>query len=142
MRINLTSVEETEHLEQIQKMIKSIFPKYTVTVIPNKYATEKGKAEVKAYIKKYNEEHREEINRKRRERYAKQKETKQNHDKKSKKEKGEVTKVKKKPKRKFLLENEGNVKDFAEYIITREYELNEKKDDKQFCKKYCERYYR
>lgn len=49
MRIQLTSVEESKKAEQIEHIIKSIFPKYTVTVIPNKYATEKGKAEVQAY---------------------------------------------------------------------------------------------
>lgn len=73
MRVNLTSVEESKHAEQIQKLIKSVFPDYSVVVIPNKYATEKGKAEVKAYQKEYNEKNREMINRKRRERYARQK---------------------------------------------------------------------
>lgn len=73
MRIQLTSVEESRKAEQIQKIVKSMFPNYSVVVIPNKYATEKGKAEVKAYQKMYNEKNREMINRKRRERYARQK---------------------------------------------------------------------
>lgn len=74
MRIYLTSVEETKKMEQIQHLVKSLFPNYSVVTIPNKYATEKGKAEVKAYQKKYNIEHRDEINRKRRERYKRKKE--------------------------------------------------------------------
>lgn len=73
MRIYLTSVEESRKTEQIQKIVKSMFPDYSVAVIPNKYATEKGKAEVKAYQKMYNEKNREMVNRKRRERYARQK---------------------------------------------------------------------
>lgn len=68
MRIQLTSVEESEKAEQIQKIIKSLFPNYTVTVIPNKYATEKGKAEVKAYQKAYYENNKETILAKKRER--------------------------------------------------------------------------
>ena len=48
MRIYLTSVEETKKMEQIQHLVKSLFPNYSVVTIPNKYATEKGKAEVKA----------------------------------------------------------------------------------------------
>lgn len=73
MRIQLTSVEESKKAEQIQKIVKSMFPNYTVVVIPNKYATEKGKAEVKAYQKEYNRKNRDMINQKRRERYKRQK---------------------------------------------------------------------
>lgn len=73
MRIQLTSVEETKNIDKIQKMIKSIFPNYTVTVIPNKYATEKGRQEVLEYTKEYNRKNRELINQKRRERYQRQK---------------------------------------------------------------------
>ena len=51
MRIQLTSVEESKKAEQIEHIIKSIFPKYTVTVIPNKYATEKGKQKCKHIIR-------------------------------------------------------------------------------------------
>lgn len=73
MRIYLTSVEESQKANEILKLVKNIFPNYTVRVIPNKYATEKGKEEVKAYQKQYNEKNREKINQKRRERYQKQK---------------------------------------------------------------------
>lgn len=76
MRIQLTSVEESEKAEQIQKIIKSLFPNYTVTVIPNKYATEKGKAEVKAYQKAYYENNKETILAKKRERDFRKKEEK------------------------------------------------------------------
>lgn len=68
MRINLTSVEESKKADQIQKIIKSIFPNYTVTVIPNKYATEKGKQEVQAYQKSYYEKNKPAILAKKRER--------------------------------------------------------------------------
>lgn len=77
MRIYLTSVEESKHTEEIQRIVKSIFPNYSVVTIPNKYATEKGKAEVKAYQKKYNREHKDMINQKRRERYQRQKNEKE-----------------------------------------------------------------
>ncbi len=73
MRIQLTSVEETKKAEQIQKIIKSIFPNYTVTVIPNKYATEKGKQEVKEYSKQYYQKNAEKQRQQRRERYYRQK---------------------------------------------------------------------
>ena len=51
MRIYLTSVEESQKANEILKLVKNIFPNYTVRVIPNKYATEKGKVELKAYQK-------------------------------------------------------------------------------------------
>lgn len=73
MRIQLTSVEESKKAEQIQKIIKSIFPNYTVTVIPNKYATEKGKQEVKEYSKQYYQKNAEKQRQQRRERYYRQK---------------------------------------------------------------------
>lgn len=76
MRINLTSVEESKKADQIQKIIKSIFPNYTVTVIPNKYATEKGKQEVQAYQKSYYEKNKPEILAKKRERDFRKKEEK------------------------------------------------------------------
>lgn len=76
MRINLTSVEESQKAEQIQKIIKSIFPNYTVTVIPNKYATEKGKKEVQAYQKSYYEKNKPAILAKKRERDFRKKEEK------------------------------------------------------------------
>lgn len=76
MRIQLTSVEETEKAEQIQKIIKSMFPDYTITVIPNKYATEKGKAEVQAYQKEYYEKNKEAILSKKRERDYRKREEK------------------------------------------------------------------
>lgn len=76
MRINLTSVEESEKADQIQKIIKSIFPNYTVTVIPNKYTTEKGKQEVQAYQKSYYEKNKTAILAKKRERDFRKKEEK------------------------------------------------------------------
>lgn len=77
MRINLTSVEESKHAKQIEKLVKSIFPNYTVTVIPNKYATIEGKKQVTEYSKEYYQKNAEEIRRKRRERYNKQKNEKE-----------------------------------------------------------------
>lgn len=76
MRIQLTSVEESKKAEQIEHIIKSIFPKYTVTVIPNKYATEKGKAEVQAYHKEYYQKNREKILKEKRERDQRKREDK------------------------------------------------------------------
>ena len=73
MRINLTSVEESQKAEQIQKIIKSMFPNYTVTVIPNKYATEKGRQEVREYSKQYYQKNAEKQRQQRKERYYKQK---------------------------------------------------------------------
>lgn len=77
MRINLTSVEESKHAKQIEKLVKSLFPNYSVVVIPNEYATEKGKQKKKEYCKDYYEKNAEEIRRKRRERYNKQKNEKE-----------------------------------------------------------------
>ena len=73
MRIYLTSVEESMKAKQIQHIVKSIFPNYSVKVILNKYATEKGKKEVTEYSKQYYEKNAEKIRRKRRERYQRQK---------------------------------------------------------------------
>lgn len=73
MRIQLTSVEETEKAEQIQKLIKALFPNYTVTVIPNKYATEKGRQEVREYSKQYYQKNAEKQRQQRKERYYRQK---------------------------------------------------------------------
>lgn len=57
MRINLTSVEESKHAKQIEKLVKSLFPNYSVVVIPNEYATIEGKKyELKLYNKKTNQE--------------------------------------------------------------------------------------
>ena len=73
MRINLTSVEETKNEEQIKFLIKSLFPNYSVVTIPNKYATEKGKQEVKEYSKQYYQKNSEKIRKQRVERYYRQK---------------------------------------------------------------------
>lgn len=73
MRIQLTSVEESHKAEQIQKIIKSMFPNYTVTVIPNKYATEKGRQEVREYSKQYYQKNAEKQRQQRKERYYRQK---------------------------------------------------------------------
>lgn len=73
MRIQLTSVEETNNAEEIQRKIKVIFPNYTVTVVPNKYATKEGKEQVKAYSKQYYQKNAEKQRKDRRERYYRQK---------------------------------------------------------------------
>ena len=73
MRVYLTSVEESNKANQIQKLIKSIFPNYTVSVIPNKYATEKGRQEVREYSKQYYQKNAEKQRQQRKERYYKQK---------------------------------------------------------------------
>ena len=73
MRIQLTSVEESNKAEQIQKIIKAMFPDYTVTVIPNKYATEKGRQEVREYSKQYYQKNAEKQRQQRKERYYRQK---------------------------------------------------------------------
>ncbi len=59
MRIFCTSVEESIHKDEIYNKAKKVFKKYHVVVIPNKYATEKGREEVLAYSRKYHEENRE-----------------------------------------------------------------------------------
>lgn len=73
MRIYLTSVEESNKAEQIQKLVKSLFPNYTVTVIPNRYATKEGREQVRAYSKQYYQKNAEKQRQQRRERYARQK---------------------------------------------------------------------
>lgn len=142
MRINLTSVEETEHLEQIQKMIQSIFPNYSVKVIPSEYANEEKREAIKAYRRDYHKRNREVENQKKREYDKRQRERKQEEKSKDKKEKNEQNKRKREQKTKKNQKSENYAKNFSEYITTRERELNEANDDKQFCKKYCEKYYR
>lgn len=73
MRIHLTSVAESKKAEEIQKIVKSMFPDCSVVVIPNKYATEKGREEVRAYSKQYYQKNAEKQRQQRRERYYKQK---------------------------------------------------------------------
>lgn len=73
MRIYLTSVEESKKAKQIQKIVKSMFPDYSVVVIPNKYATEKERQEVREYSKQYYQKNAEKQRQQRRERYARQK---------------------------------------------------------------------
>lgn len=146
MRIYLTSVEETKHLEQIQKMAKTMFPKYSVKVIPSDYANEERREAIKAYRREYHKKNKEMENQKKREYDKKQRDKKQAEKNRDKKEKNETNDEKKeqktKQKAKRIQKSEKYAKDFAEYIITREYELNEANEDKQFCKKYCERYCR
>lgn len=78
MNINLTSVEESKKAEQIQKLIQSLFPEYTVTVNPSRYATEAGKEKIKNYRKEYYEKNKEKEKAKRRERYQQEKERRDN----------------------------------------------------------------
>ena len=73
MRIYLTSVEESKKAEQIQHLVKSLFPNYSVVTIPNKYATEKGKQEVREYSKQYYQKNAEKQRQQRKERYYRQK---------------------------------------------------------------------
>lgn len=76
MRIYLTSVEETNKIDEIQKKIKSIFPEYSVSVVPNKYASKEGKKEIKEYSKMYYEKNKERILAAKKERYYKAKTSK------------------------------------------------------------------
>ena len=69
MRIYLTSVDETNRKDEIQKKIKSIFPEYSVKAIPNKYATKEGKKQIKEYSKMYYEKNKERILAEKKERY-------------------------------------------------------------------------
>lgn len=73
MRIQLTSVEETKNIDTIQRNIQNIFPQYTVTVVPNKYATKEGKEYIKNYCKNYYEQNKDKILEKKREKKFAQK---------------------------------------------------------------------
>lgn len=73
MRIYLTSVEESKKAEQIQHLVKALFPNYSVVAIPNKYATEKGRQEIREYSKQYYQKNAEKQRQQRRERYYRQK---------------------------------------------------------------------
>ncbi len=77
MRVYLTSVDETNSINEIQKKIRLIFPEYSVTVIPNKYASKEGKKEIKEYAKMYYEKNKEKILAKKKERYNKEKTSKE-----------------------------------------------------------------
>lgn len=92
MRIYLTSVEESRKAEQIQNIVKSMFPDYSVAVIPNKYATEKGRQEVREYSKQYYQKNAEKQRQQRRERYYKQKEERAKLEEESKKTKKQKSK--------------------------------------------------
>lgn len=83
--------------------------------------------------RQYYQKNAEEQRRKRREGYAKQKAFKQENE--GKKEGG-------KAKKEQFLENERYAKKLAQYVLTREKEINEENSDARFCKKYCERYFR
>lgn len=76
MRIYCTSVAESERVKEIEKLVKSLFPEYNVVVIPNRYATEKGKAAVKAYRKEYYMKNRDRILKEKRERDQRKREEK------------------------------------------------------------------
>ncbi len=92
MRIYLTSVEESRKAEQIQNIVKSMFPDYSVAVIPNKYATEKGRQEVREYSKQYYQKNAEKQRQQRRERYYKQKAERAKLEEESKKTKKQKSK--------------------------------------------------
>lgn len=76
MRIYCTSVAESERVQEIEKLVKSLFPEYNVVAIPNRYATEKGKAAVKAYRKEYYMKNRDRILKEKRERDRRNREEK------------------------------------------------------------------
>ncbi len=92
MRIYLTSVEKSRKAEQIQNIVKSMFPDYSVAVIPNKYATEKGRQEVREYSKQYYQKNAEKQRQQRRERYYKQKAERAKLEEESKKTKKQKSK--------------------------------------------------
>lgn len=76
MRIYCTSVAESERVQEIKKLVKSLFPEYNVVAVPNRYATEKGKAAVKAYRKEYYNKNRDRILKEKRERDQRKREEK------------------------------------------------------------------
>lgn len=69
MRVYCTSVEETINAKDIKKSLKKMYPKYSIVIIPNKYATRKGKKKAKEYRKQYRLKNRELENLKRRRYY-------------------------------------------------------------------------
>ena len=68
-RVYCTSVEETINAKEIKKSLKKIYPKYSIVIIPNKYATKKGKKEVQEYRKQYHLKNKDLENYKRRKYY-------------------------------------------------------------------------